>query len=226
MKIAKRVVTLLLTLTMLLVSAGCGGKDVQQTADNANAQQEQTRVDDKKTDSDIADVKEPADNQDVCNSAKTNSDGMGTDTGKTDVKDGDKEQAPSNDESEAKNKPEKPATKEIVTFSIKGDPSVVPNGGVILSATDMEVSDGDTVYSLLERICNYNGIALDATKDGTGAFINAIDGIACFDNGPMSGWIFAVNDELPSGDSADCRVKNGDVVVWYYACDVNNGIGG
>lgn len=56
MKLTKRIITALLILAMLFVSAGCGGKDAQQSDSSTDTRQEQTKTDGKKTDSDSADV--------------------------------------------------------------------------------------------------------------------------------------------------------------------------
>lgn len=48
MKLTKRIITALLILAMLFVSAGCGGKDAQQSDSSTDTRQEQTKTDGKR----------------------------------------------------------------------------------------------------------------------------------------------------------------------------------
>ena len=214
MKFTKRIITALLILAMLFVSAGCGRKDAQQSDNSTDTRQEQTKTDGKKTDSDIADVEETTDNKDVSKPSNADPDGKATDTTQTNVKDNGNE---SGSDSKGENKSEKPMGKGTVTLSIVGIKSIVPNDGVILAATDVEISDGDTVYTLLERVCKDKGIALDAAEEGEGVFVNGIDGVVCFADGSSYVWDFTVNGESTGRDSANSPIKGGDVIVWRYA---------
>lgn len=157
MKLTKRIITALLILAMLFVSAGCGGKDAQQSDSSTDTRQEQTKTDGKKTDSDSADVEKTTDNKDVSKPSNADPDGKATDTTQANVKDNANE---SGSDSKGENKSEKPMGKETVTLSIVGSKSIAPNDGVILPATDVEISDGDTVYTLLDRVCKDKGIMI------------------------------------------------------------------
>lgn len=107
--------------------------------------------------------------------------------------------------------------KETVTLSIVGSKSIAPNDGVILPATDVEISDGDTVYTLLDRVCKDKGITLDVIEEGDGVFVNGIGGIVCFADGSSRAWDFTVNGRSTGRDSANSPIKGGDVIVWRYA---------
>ena len=214
MKLTKRIITALLILAMLFVSAGCGGKDAQQSDSSTDTRQEQTKTDGKKTDSDSADVEKTTDNKDVSKPSNADPDGKATDTTQANVKDNANE---SGSDSKGENKSEKPMGKETVTLSIVGSKSIAPNDGVILPATDVEISDGDTVYTLLDRICKDKGITLDVIEEGDGVFVNGIEGIVCFADGSSRAWDFTVNGRSTGRDSANSPIKGGDVIVWRYA---------
>lgn len=219
MKSTKRMVTLLLILSMLFACAGCGGKDVPQTNSNTNTQQEQTKVDERKTENDNTDVGKSADKNDVDEFGKSDFGEKTDEMAEVDEKDNNAAQSSSNNTPKEEKPLENPDVKETVAFSITGDISVVPDDGVILPVVVVEVSSGDTVYSILERTCKENGISLDTVEyDGT-LFINGINGIANFDNGPMSGWVFKVNGIVPNAYAENYQVQPGDIVEWHYACD-------
>lgn len=219
MKITKRMVILLLILSMLFASAGCGGKDVPQTSSNINTQQEQTKGDERKTENDNTDVGKTADNNDVDEFGKSDFGEKTDEMAEVDEKDNNAAQSSSNNTPKEEKPLENPDVKETVAFSITGDISVVPDDGVILPVVDVEVSSGDTVYSILERTCKENGISLDTVEYEGILFINGINGIANFDNGPMSGWVFKVNGIVPNAYAENYQVQPGDIVEWYYACD-------
>lgn len=219
MRITKRTVIPLLILSMLFASAGCGGKDVPQTNSNTNTQQEQAKVDERKTENDNTGVGKSADNNDEDELEKSDSSEKTDEMTEADEKDDNAAQSSSNNTSKEEKTLEKPDIKETVAFSITGDISVVPDDGVILPVADVEVSSGDTVYSVLERVCKENGISLDAGEYDDVLFINGINGIANFDNGPMSGWVFKVNGIVPDAYAENYRVQPGDIVEWHYTCD-------
>lgn len=210
MKLTKRIITALLILAMLFVNAGCGGKDAQQSDSSTDTRQEQTKTDGKKTDSDSADVEKTTDNNDASKPSNADSDGKTTDTTQTNVKD-------NGNESDSGSKGGNKSEKSTVTLSIVGIKSIVPNDGVILPSTDIDVSDGDTVYTLLERVCKDKGITLDAAEEGEGVFVNGIDGVVCFADGSSYVWDFTVNGESTGRDSANSPIKGGDVIIWRYA---------
>ena len=73
----------------------------------------------------------------------------------------------------------------------------VPPDGVILPATEYELFEGDTVFSVLSRaVC-----------------------------GPLSGWMYRVNGEFPNKGCSDYELNDGDVIEWVYTCDLGQDIG-
>ena len=52
-----------------------------------------------------------------------------------------------------------------------------------------------------------------------GSYIDMINGLAAFDNGPNSGWQFTYNGTYGSYSIAEQTLKDGDVVVFHYTDD-------
>jgi hypothetical protein len=85
---------------------------------------------------------------------------------------------------------------------------------------------GTTLYPRSEHTYNVGMTARDAldesnlTITGSGNYVSAINGLAEFDHGPGSGWLYMVNGELSGSIAADAyRLEADDNVVWYYTSD-------
>lgn len=104
----------------------------------------------------------------------------------------------------------------------KNHPSVVLSGkamsGVILQSTAVEISDSDTAFDVLKRVCTENNISLEFTKTPlyNSYYIEGIGGLYEFDCGSSSGWIYSVNGEKPNRSSSEYRLNDGDKIVFAY----------
>ncbi|MFA7461786.1 MAG: S-layer homology domain-containing protein [Anaerovoracaceae bacterium] len=85
---------------------------------------------------------------------------------------------------------------------------------------------GTTLYSRAEHTYFVGMTARDIldesnlTITGSGNYVSAINGLAEFDHGPGSGWLYMVNGELSGSIAADAyRLEADDNVVWYYTSD-------
>lgn len=85
---------------------------------------------------------------------------------------------------------------------------------------------GATLYPRAEHTYYVGMTARDAldesdlTISGSGNYVSAINGLAEFDHGPGSGWLYMVNGELSGTISADdYRLEADDSVLWYYTSD-------
>lgn len=94
--------------------------------------------------------------------------------------------------------------------------------GNILPKTKVTLQDGDTAFSILQRVTNERGIDLYYTGSNESIYIQGIDGLWEFDYGPLSGWIYAVNNETPSVSSGIFTVQNGDFIRYQYTTDLGN----
>lgn len=94
----------------------------------------------------------------------------------------------------------------------------IPENGIVLNATKVEIQEGDTVYSILNRVCKENGIALNASN----GYVRYINQIGEFDVGKSSGWLFKVNGQLPSIGSSSYKINENDVIEWRFTVQVGD----
>lgn len=110
----------------------------------------------------------------------------------------------------------------------EGKESFVPEDGWILYPSEIAYEDGDTAFSLLQRACRQARIQMEYTQSPVyeTAYIEGINQIYEMDCGPLSGWMYKVNDVFPNYGSGNFRVSPGDEVEWIYTCDLGQDIGG
>ena len=84
-----------------------------------------------------------------------------------------------------------------------------------ISKTAIEVDAPATVLDVLEKALDgeYSFINAD------GNYISEINGLAEFDNGTLSGWMYTLNGDYPNSGVAEQTVKNGDKIVFHYTDD-------
>lgn len=114
----------------------------------------------------------------------------------------------------------------------RGKEAYVPANGCILSTSTVEFNEGDTVFDVLERVCNYAGIQLEYawTPLYNSYYIEGINHLYEFDCGNESGWMYEVNGWFPNYGCSSYELEDGDVIVWTYTCkglgaDVGSGVG-
>lgn len=105
--------------------------------------------------------------------------------------------------------------------------ALVPEDGIILPATEVTFSDGESVYDVLQRVCKANKIHMESsfTPVYNSAYIEGIHNLYEFDVGKLSGWMYAVNGWYPNYGCSRYQVKDGDVVEWCYTCDLGEDLG-
>ncbi|HZG15032.1 MAG TPA: DUF4430 domain-containing protein [Candidatus Bathyarchaeia archaeon] len=107
-----------------------------------------------------------------------------------------------------------------VTFSITGY-----QGDDIAEKQKWSVKRGATVLSMLEYVADELRIdyeIVDEDGDGEDVYIRSIDGLAEFDKGAGSGWIYRVNGEGPQAPVDRYELDNGDTVELLYTSDYGN----
>ena len=102
-----------------------------------------------------------------------------------------------------------------------GKRKYVPANGVILAASAVEFTKGETVFDVLQRACAYTGIQMEyAYTPAYGSYyIEGINHLYEFDCGSQSGWKYKVNGWAPNYGCSEYAVKNGDNIVWSYTCN-------
>lgn len=104
-----------------------------------------------------------------------------------------------------------------VTFSITGY-----QGEEIVPKEKWSIKKGSSVFSLLEYVAEETGIEyeiVDEDGDGEDVYIKSIDGLAEFDKGAGSGWIYKVNGEGPQAPVDRYELDDGDHVELIYTSD-------
>lgn len=110
------------------------------------------------------------------------------------------------------------------------DPSIadiIPSDGWILKPERVEVSDGESVFDILLRVCKDNNIHMEYswTPIYNSAYIEGIGNIYEFDCGELSGWMYKVNSWYPNYGCSRYVVKNGDVIQWNYTLNSGRDLG-
>lgn len=105
---------------------------------------------------------------------------------------------------------------------------LVPGDGIIFPATEVEFSEGESVFDVLQRLCRENKIHMESswTPMYNSAYVEGINNLYEFDVGSLSGWMYSVNGWFPNYGCSRYALQNGDVVNWVYTCDLGYDVGG
>lgn len=93
----------------------------------------------------------------------------------------------------------------------------IPDDGVILPPTELELCAGETVYDLLVQCAQSCSISLESD---TTSYIRGIAHIREQDFGPLSGWVYLVNGQSPSVGCDSYELQPGDRVEWIYSLEL------
>lgn len=96
----------------------------------------------------------------------------------------------------------------------------VPDDGIILPFTSVDIEEGDSVFDILNRVCEENDIQIEYswTPMYDSYYIEGINNLYEYDCGYESGWMYKVNGWFPNYGCSDYSVKPGDNIVWCYTC--------
>lgn len=103
----------------------------------------------------------------------------------------------------------------------------IPADGTILSRTEVEFSEGESVFDVLQRTCREKDIHMEFEGSAVygSNYIQGINYIYEFDAGDLSGWEYKVNGAFPNYGCSSYKLADGDAVVWCYTCDLGLDIG-
>lgn len=106
--------------------------------------------------------------------------------------------------------------------------SYIPADGTILPTTKVTVEEGTTVFDVLNKVCRDKGIQVESsyTPAYGSYYVEGINHLYEFDGGKLSGWMYKVNGWFPNYGCSAYTLKDGDVIVWVYTCDLGNDVGG
>lgn len=104
---------------------------------------------------------------------------------------------------------------------------LIPADGTILEETQVDFCDGESVFDLLQRVCEENGIHLEAewTPMYNSAYIEGINNLYEFDCGDLSGWQYRVNGWYPNYGCSRYKLVDGAKVEFRYTCNLGKDIG-
>ena len=112
----------------------------------------------------------------------------------------------------------------------KIDPAILaeqPSNGIILSERKVGISEGDTVFDVLKKVCDEQGIRIEYSKIAAtnNYYIEGINNLYEFDAGNLSGWMYSVNGKFPQLSSSQYTVSDGDVIRFVYSCNIGVDVG-
>ncbi|MCS1350012.1 DUF4430 domain-containing protein [Mechercharimyces sp. CAU 1602] len=128
--------------------------------------------------------------------------------------------APSNSSSQQAERAKKENAQPTATFSIHGS-----GGQTVLSARAVTLVEGDTVFDVLQRATQATGVQMEYRGWAHTLYVEGIDNLYEFDEGPESGWMYRVNGVFPNKSAGIYDVDEGDVIEWLYTRDLGRDIG-
>ena len=104
---------------------------------------------------------------------------------------------------------------------------ILPTDGIILSKSEVEVSEGQSVFDVLLRVTRDNKIHMEFSSNPAfnSKYIEGINNLYEFDCGELSGWTYKVNGKGVGYGSSNYTLSDGDVVEWVYTCDQGRDVG-
>lgn len=90
----------------------------------------------------------------------------------------------------------------------------------ILNDYEIHVKDNTSSYEGLAIACKENKIQISTKGKGKNVYIEGINNLYEFDEGPESGWLYRVNDSFPDKSSGATTLKDGDKLDWLYTKDL------
>ena len=96
----------------------------------------------------------------------------------------------------------------------------VPEDGEILPVTTVEFSPGETVFQVLQRVCEASELQLEYswTPLYDSYYVEGINHLYEFDCGFESGWMYKVDGWFPNYGCSAYELQGGEEIVWYYTC--------
>ena len=96
----------------------------------------------------------------------------------------------------------------------------VPADGEILPVITVEFTPGETVFDVLQRVCEAAQLQLEYswTPLYDSYYVEGISHLYEFDCGFESGWMYQVDGWFPNYGCSAYQLKGGEEIVWAYTC--------
>ena len=106
------------------------------------------------------------------------------------------------------------------------DLSYLPADGVILGETEFSITEGESVFDLLDAAARTHHIQVDSRGVQVGTrgsvYVSGIAYLYEFDFGELSGWMYRVNGDTPSVGCGEYELHPGDRVEWLYTLNMGH----
>lgn len=104
---------------------------------------------------------------------------------------------------------------DMITISVEGN----AEWGTIIAAENVVLAKGDTAASVLKRVAKAHRLSYEIEGSGTMTYIEGIDGLFEFDDGPLSGWKYQVNGIVADIGAGAYKLEPGDQLEWFYTSE-------
>ena len=106
----------------------------------------------------------------------------------------------------------------------EGKEELVPEDGLLLEATGIPFTEGESVFDVLKRELQSRRMHLEFSETPVydAVYIEGICNLYEYDCGELSGWTFRVNGETPGYSCSKYFLSDGDVIEWLYTCDLGD----
>lgn len=109
----------------------------------------------------------------------------------------------------------------------KGKEEFVPADGWILEPTEVEFTEGDSVFDVLLAVCKAAGIHMEHSYTPLygSEYVEGINQLYEFDCGEKSGWMYNVDSWFPNYGCDKYILSDGETIQWVYTCDLGRDVG-
>lgn len=104
--------------------------------------------------------------------------------------------------------------------TVAGRAEHIPEDGIVLDAVELDIAEGDTVYSVLLEAAKKYRIHIESNGSDSMVYISGINHLYELDYGDLSGWMYWVNGEQGSVGAGEYVLSDGDAVEWKYTCEL------
>lgn len=81
---------------------------------------------------------------------------------------------------------------------------------------NLKVEEGNTAFSALKSFASNKGVKVLTSGFGSAIYVRGIGDLVEKDHGPLSGWMYKVNNVVPNKSAGSYKLSDGDNVVWFY----------
>ncbi|MBR0412051.1 MAG: DUF4430 domain-containing protein [Eubacterium sp.] len=98
----------------------------------------------------------------------------------------------------------------------EGHEQYVPKSGYFITGCAVDYEKGDTVYTVLKRVCRETGIKMRARRTVYGMYIVGLNELDEKDCGGTSGWTYYVDGEFPMVSVDNYALNGGENIEFKY----------